>query len=338
MEYFQEYGLFLGKALTILAAVVAVLIIVIGAIARPQRKGLHEGDLVFEKVNDEYEQLKNELQQTLLPEKDYKLWRKSVASKRKHQLKESQLNGQPKRMFYLQFDGDVQASNASALAQSIDACLLVAKPGDQFLCSLESPGGLVHGYGFAASQLARIRAAGFMLTVTIDKVAASGGYMMACIADRIIAAPFAIVGSIGVVAQIPNFNRLLKHNNIDIELHTAGEYKRTLTLFGENTDADREKFKEELEQTHQLFKQHVTQFRPSAEIDRAANGDHWYASQALDLGLVDALGTTAEQLFKAVDEFDVYQVAYEQKKPLLERLGISAQLAVTQFVERLKAL
>ncbi|MGK3627588.1 protease SohB, partial [Acinetobacter sp. A11] len=149
------------------------------------------------------------------------------------------------KIFVLDFKGDIQASAVENLREEITLILATAKAGrDRIVVRLESPGGMVHGYGLAAAQLVRLRDAGFHLTICVDKVAASGGYMMACIANEIIAAPFAIVGSIGVVAQVPNFNRLLKEHNVDFELYTAGQYKRTVTMFGENTPEGKAKFEE----------------------------------------------------------------------------------------------
>ena len=110
------------------------------------------------------------------------------------------------------------------------------------------------------------------MNATFDKVAASGGYMMACIGDRILSAPFAVLGSIGVVAQIPNLHRLLKKHDVDYEVLTAGEYKRTLTVFGENTDKGRQKFQEDLELTHVLFKDFVSRYRPQLDIDQVLGG------------------------------------------------------------------
>ena len=128
---------------------------------------------------------------------------------------------------------------------------------------LESGGGLVHGYGLAAAQLVRLKDAGLTLTVCVDKVAASGGYMMACVADKVVAAPFAVIGSIGVVSQLPNFHKWLKNHDVDYEMFTAGDYKRTVTVFGENDAEDRAKYQEELEQTHALFKHFVNTYRPA---------------------------------------------------------------------------
>ena len=211
----------------------------------------------------------------------------------------------------------------------------MAEKDDEVVALVESPGGTVHGYGLAASQLARFKKKNIKLTVAVDKVAASGGYMMACVADKIIAAPFAIIGSIGVVAQLPNFNRLLKKHDIDFEEITAGEHKRTLTMFGENTDADRAKFKEEIEDAHMLFKDFVNEHRPQVEIDEIATGEHWFAKRAYDLKMVDELVTSDDYLFNASEHKNIYQVSFQRKKPVLEKmLGSTAgilQRAIESF-------
>ncbi|HWY24630.1 MAG TPA: protease SohB, partial [Nevskia sp.] len=224
------------------------------------------------------------------------------------------------RLFVLDFHGDLNASHVEALREEISALLQVARPQDEVLLRLESAGGVVHGYGLAASQLRRIRERGLRLTVAVDKVAASGGYLMACVADRVVAAPFAIVGSIGVVAQLPNFNRLLREKHIDFELHTAGEYKRTLTLFGENTNAARVKFREELDQTHALFKSFVAANRPQLPLQQVATGEHWYGTQALELKLVDELRTSDDWLLEKVKDADVYELHYRLRRSLRDQL------------------
>lgn len=230
----------------------------------------------------------------------------------------------------LDFDGDMKASAVQSLREEITAVLSVASADDEVVVRLESPGGVVHGYGLAASQLQRIRDRGIPLTVTVDKVAASGGYMMACVADKIVAAPFAILGSIGVVAQIPNIHRLLERNTIDVELHTAGKYKRTLTMLGENTEEGREKFKQDLEDTHDLFKRFVSQNRPVLDIDAIATGETWYGSEAIDNKLADAVMTSDTYLEQYYHDFDVLQVTFREPKALTERLGLSILSAVEQ--------
>ncbi|HCA5284461.1 protease SohB [Acinetobacter seifertii] len=229
------------------------------------------------------------------------------------------------KIFVLDFKGDIQASAVENLREEITLILATAKAGrDRVVVRLESPGGMVHGYGLAAAQLVRLRDAGFHLTICVDKVAASGGYMMACIANEIISAPFAVVGSIGVVAQVPNFNRLLKEHNVDFELYTAGQYKRTVTMFGENTPEGKAKFEEELQQTHILFKHFVEKYRPQLNVDKVATGEHWYGQDALDLNLVDKLETSDEYLLALLPQHDVYVINTRKKATLGEKLGLQA--------------
>ncbi|MDC5385382.1 protease SohB [Acinetobacter baumannii] len=229
------------------------------------------------------------------------------------------------KIFVFDFKGDIQASAVENLREEITLILATAKAGrDRVVVRLESPGGMVHGYGLAAAQLVRLRDAGFHLTICVDKVAASGGYMMACIANEIISAPFAVVGSIGVVAQVPNFNRLLKEHNVDFELYTAGQYKRTVTMFGENTPEGKAKFEEELQQTHVLFKHFVEKYRPQLNVDKVATGEHWYGQDALDLNLVDKLQTSDEYLLALLPQHDVYVINTRKKATLGEKLGLQA--------------
>ncbi|MFZ3191644.1 MAG: protease SohB [Moraxellaceae bacterium] len=229
------------------------------------------------------------------------------------------------RVFLLDFKGDVQASAVDTLREEITLILSMARAGkDQVVVRLESPGGLVHGYGLAAAQLARLREAGFKLTICVDKVAASGGYMMACLADKIVAAPFAVVGSIGVVAQLPNFNKLLKQHNIDFDVYTAGEYKRTVTVFGENSEEGKEKFESELQQTHALFKHFVEKYRPQLDVSKVATGEHWYGEDAISLKLVDQLQTSDGYIMSLLPTHDVYLIESRHKPTLAEKLGLAA--------------
>ena len=229
------------------------------------------------------------------------------------------------KVYVLDFKGDVQASAVDSLREEITLILATAKAGrDRVVVRLESPGGMVHSYGLAAAQLVRLRDAGFHLTICVDKVAASGGYMMSCIASEIISAPFAVVGSIGVVAQVPNFNRLLKEHHVDFELYTAGQFKRTVTMFGENTEEGKAKFEEELQQTHELFKHFVEKYRPKLNVEKVATGEHWYGQDALDLNLVDQLKTSDEYLLSLLSLHDVYVIQTRKKPTLGEKLGLQA--------------
>jgi len=238
----------------------------------------------------------------------------------------------------LDFDGDVEASAVDNLREEISALLSVVGEDDEVLVRLESAGGVVHGYGLAASQLRRIRDHSIKLTVAVDKVAASGGYMMACIADQIIAAPFAVLGSIGVAAQIPNFNRLLKSQNIDVEMHTAGEYKRTLTMLGENTEAGREKFLAELEDVHELFKAFVAENRSKVDVAAVGTGEAWYGQRALERQLVDVLMTSDEYVIKKLEDCAVYEVKYEIQQGKFEQAMKRFSALSTQWPVRQKIL
>lgn len=238
-------------------------------------------------------------------------------------------------IYVIDFKGSLDAHEVESLREEITIILSVAEPGlDEVLVRLESPGGLVHAYGLAAAQLTRLREKNIRITIAVDKVAASGGYMMACVADKIVAAPFAIVGSIGVVAQVPNIHRLLKKNDIDVEMHTAGQYKRTLTFIGQNTDEGREKFQQELDETHVLFKSFVSQNRPSLDIDKVATGEHWYGTQAKELGLVDELAVSDDLIVAAIPDHEVIQVRYFRRKRLIDKITQSVMMSADRLILR----
>lgn len=336
MDFFSSYGLFLAKAVTVVVAIAAIVLIVLNAALRKRHSG---GQLRLTHLDDDYREMKEDLQLAKMKPQAQKVWLKQHKKEEKHKAKTEKRNAKAgiseaakPTLYVLEFKGSMDASEVTSLREEISAVLAVATPGDEVLLRLESPGGVVHGYGLAASQLQRLRDAGLQLTAVVDKVAASGGYMMACVADRIVAAPFSIIGSIGVVAQIPNFNRLLKRNDIDVELHTAGQYKRTLTLFGENTDEGREKFQEDLNETHQLFKDFVQQMRPSLDLNKVATGEHWYGRQALDLGLIDEIGTSDALIINHMDRFTVLGVHYARKRKMMDRFTNSASLAIERLI------
>ncbi len=320
-EFLMQYGLFLAKSLTVLVVVILVIGSLVSAI-REAREHAHER-LEIKNLNERFRQMADLLNHELLGRDELKRQHKArdkEEKRRQKALKSGQEKARP-RVFTLDFDGDLNASPVACLREEISAVLQVATPEDEILLRLESEGGLVHSYGLAASQLARIRDRGIKLTVAVDKVAASGGYLMACVADKILAAPFAIIGSIGVVAQIPNFNRVLKKHEIDLELHTAGQYKRTLTMFGENTDEGRAKFREELEDTHALFKKFVTENRPTLDIDKVATGEHWFGTRALAQRLVDQLITSDDYLLQRSKDADLYEIRYRERRSLSDRLS-----------------
>jgi serine protease SohB len=323
LEFLIEYGLFLAKSITVLVAILVVIGVLVGTSQR--HKDPEAGHIEVKNLNESLDAITQSLKSVVLnPEArklDVKQEKKRAKAKQKtHKQEVKQGHAQQPRLFVIDFNGDVQASAVTSLREEITAVLAVATEDDEVLVRLESPGGVVHGYGLAASQLQRIRNKGIHLTVAVDKVAASGGYMMACIANTIIAAPFALLGSIGVVAQIPNFHRLLKKNEIDVEVLTAGEHKRTLTIFGENTDKAREKFVDELEDVHKLFKSFVNEHRPSVDIDAVATGEAWFGTRALERDLVDALKTSDEYIVDMCADRDAFLVRYIMHKNKMDRL------------------
>ncbi|EKM6457472.1 protease SohB [Cronobacter dublinensis] len=339
MNLFAEYGLFLAKIVTVVVAIAIVITLIANL---TQRKKAQRGELRVTRLGEEYKEMKEEVAAALLDPHQHKQWHKNQKKKNKQEAKAAKARakrgeaapaGKP-TLYVLDFKGSIDAHEVSALREEVTAVLAVAKPQDEVLLRLESPGGVVHGYGLAASQLQRLRERQIPLTVAVDKVAASGGYMMACVANNIVAAPFAIIGSIGVVAQIPNFNRLLKRNDIDIELHTAGQYKRTLTLLGENTEEGREKFREDLNETHQLFKEFVHSMRPSLDIDAVATGEHWYGMQAQEKGLVDEISTSDDLIIARMQERDVVSLRYMQRKRLMDRFTGSAAQSLDRLLLR----
>lgn len=317
MEYLFDYLLFSAKLLTVIVMLAIPIVLVL--ILRQAKHPASTVDLEVQRLNDTLRDTALNLESAVLPAKAFKQRVKDAHKAAKARDKVAQPESVA-RTFVCQFDGDMRATQVTALREEITALLSVATEHDQIVVVLESGGGTIHGYGLAASQLKRIRERGIKLVVVVDRIAASGGYMMACVADEIVAAPFAIIGSIGVVAQLPNFHRLLKKHDVDFEQVTAGEFKRTLTLFGENTDADRAKFQDEINEAHTLFKAFIAENRPALDLDAVANGEYWFATRALELGLVDRLSTSDDVVVAAAAAGEVFRITSKQKRSLLERL------------------
>lgn len=336
MDYLYDYLVFLAQAVTV---VVAVLVIVSGIAAAGMRmQSTERGHLEVIKLNDRLSVLKRSIQEALLDPSSFKKERKQEAKAAKKDAKASKAEkaepGGKRRVFVLDFHGDLQATRVKDLSTEVTAVLTLARPEDEVVVRVESPGGLVHGYGLAASQLDRIKQHGVPLVVAVDKVAASGGYLMAAVADKVVAAPFAVMGSIGVVAQIPNVHRLLKKHDVDVEVLTAGKYKRTLTVLGENTDEGRQKFVEELEDVHALFQEFVSSHRPQVDIEAVATGETWYGQRAIDLKLIDEISTSDEYLSKACESADVYSVHWVEHKKPLERIMARVESSAQRLMER----
>lgn len=354
MEFLFDYLSFLLKAATI---VVAILIVVSVTIAASVAKGAANfrkhhrdsfGHLEVRHVNELYEHMKTALEHASMSPEEAKKAQKSKKSKKDPKEKqpskkdeggksdvlpteEADADEEPDKssIFVVAFEGDLEASRTSNLRHEISAILTRANEKDEVLVKVESAGGLVHAYGYAASQLLRVKKAGLSLTVAVDKVAASGGYMLAVVADKILAAPFAVVGSIGVAAELPNINRLLKKHDVDYEVITAGKHKRTLSMFGENTDAARAKFTEEIEDVHGLFKEFVVEHRKDVDVEVVSTGESWYGERALGINLVDELQTSDEYIMEACKNAEVYEVSWViPKKPFTEAfLGAAESFA-----------
>lgn len=326
MEFLYQYGLFLAKTLTLVFGIIFTFSALIAMALKSRAKG-EEGTLVIYPINEKLDDVRSHMQSETLSKQSLKKWHKSQKAQEKQQKK---LIDDQNRLFIIRFEGDMRASEVEELREVISAIVEVASPADEVLVILESAGGFVHSYGLAASQLDRLRQKNLYVTAAIDKVAASGGYLMACVANRIIAAPFAIVGSIGVVAQLPNFHKLLEKHHIDYEIHTAGEYKRTLTMFGHNTEKARHKFQEEIEQTHGLFKDYITHHRAQVDIEKVATGEHWHGVQAIDLKLVDELQTSDDFILHKAKSMQVFEIGFEIKQKLADKIASGMMM----FLER----
>ena len=325
-ELLSAYGLFLAELATL-----AVLVIVAILFVFSSRRGGHSEGLTVEHLNRRYEDSADAVRRAMAGKAGFKKQTKARHKERKRAAKERAKGDTARpRLFVIDFKGDLRASASASLRQEVSAILAVAADQDQVLVRLENPGGAVHEHGFAASQLVRIKQRGLKLLIAIDKVAASGGYLMACVGDHLIAAPFAVVGSIGVVAQLPNFHRLLDEHGVDFEMLTAGRYKRTLSLFGKNTDEGREKLQQEIEEVHVLFKSQIREHRPQVDLDQVATGEHWYGIRALELKLVDELRTSDDFLIEAAKERDVYAISYKRRRSLPERMLSGAETLLSR--------
>lgn len=320
---FIEYGVFFLKIATVLFAILLILV----ASSKTRSKKI-EGEVTITNLSKKLLDQQHQFEKEILSSRTFK----KLQEERKLEVVAQETDSKPKRLFVVDFEGDTLAKQVDALREEITAILTLANTDDEVLVRLESPGGSVYGYGLGASQLLRIKDRQIPLTISVDKVAASGGYMMACVADKIIAAPFALVGSIGVVAEIPNIHRLLKKHEIDVDVMTAGKYKRTLTVMGENTPEGREKFQEELNDVHTLFKDFVQENRPILDIEQVSTGETWYGTSAENVHLVDEIATSDDLILSQIQEKQVLLVKYEEKKSLVNRIGIQLETSISNLI------
>ncbi|MDT8383455.1 MAG: protease SohB [Gammaproteobacteria bacterium] len=329
-DFFFNYGLFLAKTLTIVLAIAVVVLFIVFLSGR--RQGDRTDSMEVRKLNNKYDDLAMLMNASMLHKDGFKKYLKCEKEKLKGLVKDIKHGERKKRIYVLSFYGDIRASAVASLREEITAVLTVATENDEVFVRLESGGGVVHGYGLGASQLMRIRDKNIPLTVSVDKVAASGGYMMACVGNRILAAPFAIIGSIGVIAQVPNFNKVLKKHDIEYDQFTAGEFKRTVTMFGENTDEAKAKFHEEIEDIHALFKEFIVRHRPEVDIVKVSTGESWPGTRAMEHRLVDELKTSDDYLLESSKVADIYEITYKRKRSLAGKIGFRVQ----QLVDRIQ--
>lgn len=328
MEFLSEYGMFLLKAVTIVVA----LLLAFGGIVGIAAKQKHQkGELEITSLSEKLADTEEQAREMILSKDELKAWKKE----QKQETKKEKSKEKTGKVYVIDFKGSMDAHEVESLRQEVSTVITLAEEKDEVLLRLESPGGVVHGYGLAASQLQRLRDRNIPITASVDMVAASGGYMMACVANKIIAAPFSVLGSIGVIAQLPNFNKLLKHNHIEYEQHTAGDFKRTITMFGENNDSGREKFKEELEEVHVMFKDFVSTHRSAVDIDKVATGETWHGMKAKDVGLVDEIKTSDDFLLEIYKEKPVFKIEFKMKQSVAEKLAGSMSLTLNNVLSKL---
>lgn len=328
-EFFLNYGLFLAKTTTIVAAIIVVVLFSAGIAGRKQVD--KKESLEVKKINKKYDDMATVMNAGMLQKAKLMQYLKGEKDRLKSTRKGKMDEGEKRRIYVLNFHGDIRASAVNSLREEITAILMVATENDEVFMRLESSGGMVHSYGLGASQLMRLREKNIPLTVSVDKVAASGGYMMACVGNRIIAAPFSIIGSIGVIAQVPNFHKILQKHDVDYEQFTAGEFKRTVTMFGENTDEAKAKFREEIEDIHLLFKDFIVQHRPDVDIVKVSTGESWPGTRAMERNLVDELKTSDDYLLDNSNHADIYEIKYVSKKSVIEKMGFQLQRVIDKW-------
>jgi serine protease SohB len=333
MDHIIDIIVFLIKTIIITGGVG----LFISAILASNKRSLgsnSKGSLLIKPLNKHFNELKQALEEAILNKSELKETLKN--RKKAEKDKQKQASKKTSRLFVIDFKGDIKASAVESLREEITAIISIANPKkDSVAIRLESAGGMVNNYGLAASQLKRLQDAKIHTTSLIDKVAGSGGYLMACATDNIVAAPFSIIGSIGVVATLPNINKLLTKNNVDIEMHTSGEFKRTLTVVGKNTEQGRNKFIEDIQEIHQLFKNFVSEQRKDLDIEKVATGEIWLGIKAIEKNLIDSISTSDEYLYEKANNMDIFQVQFEIKKTLPQKLGIAVSSSTDNFFTNL---
>jgi len=329
IDLLVAYGFFLLKVITVLLVILIPILMI--SSSTKHRKETDKGRIIVKNLSNKLEEIGVTLKSAEMDPKAYKSFLKERNKKKKKEIK-----GKSKEIVYvLDFKGDIQASAVGKLKQEVNAIIASQVKCKEVVIKVESGGGSAYAYGLCAAELKRLVDNKIKLTVCIDKIAASGGYLMSCVATKIVAAPWAIVGSIGVIAQLPNFHRLLKKLDIDIEMHTAGKFKRTLTTLGENTKQGREKFISELEDLHVVFKDFVKENRSKIQVAKVSTGEVWQGEKAKKLGLIDEIGTSDDYLLKLASKFKLLEIQYFEKKPFTARIGSAAEVIVEKGIYKI---
>lgn len=330
-SFFFEIGLFAGKFLIVVLAI-AVLMILISAAVAGQKKMKKKKPLEVTDLGEELQNYSLKMKLHTHPVKQVKKEIKTLKKKKDKEKKEK--DSKLKHAYVLDFKGDIEASQVERLREEISILLKTADPKtDEVILRLNNRGGAVYAHGLGASQLQRLKDKGFHLTICVDEIAGSGGYLMACVANKILAAPFAYLGSIGVLYQTPNFHRFLQKQDVDFEEHHAGKYKRTVTMFGEPTDEKRQKLQQDLKEIHNHFKNYVVQHRPKLNMEKVATGEVWLGLTAKELGLIDEISTSDDYILSLLENKKVYHICLKQKEPsgLQKLLKKSAQITEDFF-------
>ncbi|KZX82185.1 hypothetical protein A3715_00045, partial [Oleiphilus sp. HI0009] len=282
-----------------------------------------DGRIIVKSLNEEYQ----EIQDALLKFKPLKPIKSSSIRKFK-------ASPNKQSIFVLDFKGDKTASSVGSLSKEVSAILSVAKPNDEVFLRLESPGGTITGYGLASQQLIRLREAGIRLVVSVDEIATSGGYMMAAVGDRIIASPTSMLGSIGVIMEVPNFYNLLDRAGVQFHQFTAGKHKRLVSMTNKIGDAAKDQINQDLEKSHELFKNHVHTYRNSVNLESVSHGDVWSAKYCLDNKLVDDLMTSEAYLFDRASRANIFHISWDVERSFSDKLSSFAAQASINTLDK----
>lgn len=319
------------KALIVVLSILISIIVPVVVIRKLGSPDKSLRNLKIKNLKNHYDKYIKQFKQTTMNKKEFKKYIKNLNKEEKEEKDKPHL-------FVLSFNGDIMASQVKNLREEISVILNIAKAKDEVSLILESRGGSVSHYGLAANQLQRLRDHNIPLTICVDKVAGSGGYLMACVGNQILSSPFAFIGSIGVMFGIPNVHDFLKKHDVSYEEFTAGKYKRTVTPLGKITDEKREKLKEQLELVHNQFKSFVKKYR-DIDLEQVATGEAWLAEEALKKGLVDKLQCSDDYILEKFKTHNVYKISLKSPKSLMEKIigkkpATSAESALNHFLQK----